>query len=424
MNISEFVRNYNERFSFDPRLNKMRKVGVSIDYPVVRKDNYRGGNADGLLRRVAGVEKNIARVTCGMGSGILKVSIPPQFSLWAVASEHEPLISALYDATRGGNNMLLGYGAQPAEPKPEWTNCELYRVLRESLGEEYELTGKNGKFYSEADKLTLAASSRAYVEVSREEFGNALTVLNAMNPFITALFGNSPLCLGVNATGDRLVARDKCFARIPEKRKNFPADSIEDMEDYLRYMTDLGLIVAEGSKEYFLPDMTFSVFVRGRGEEEAMENFALQERMMWWTAVPDGKTGSIMVQTCTQPHEDRLSFAAFILGIVENLDAVYDWLEIPEAWVFLAQLDKYATQYGLSERWKGLDNYPFHELLAQLIGLSEEGLKKRDMSENMLLVPLWERLRERKNPAQKAMSIYSDLETSGWIDLLSNFARI
>lgn len=440
MGISEFMRNYNERFSFDPRLNKMRKIGVSIDYPVVRKDNYRGGSAIGLLRsfasrerdlnmdklvgEVTSVEKNQASMTCGMGSGILEVSIPPQFSLWAVASEHKPLVSGLYGATRDGNDMLLGYGAQPVERNPEWANREFYRVLRESLGEKYKLSEKTGKSYGETDKLALVASSRAYVEVGREEFGKALTVLNAVSPFISALFGNSPLCLGANATGDRLTARDMCFARIPEKRTAFPADSVEDMEDYLRYMTDLGLLVAEGNTTYFAPDVTFSGFVRGRSEDEAIGNFFLHERTMWWTAVPSGETGTIMVQTCTQPHGDQLSFAAFILGIAENLDAVYDWLEIPEAWVFLLQLDKYAAQYGLSERWGRLDNYPFHELLAKLLAFSEEGLKRRDMSENMLLAPLWDRLQERKNPAEKAMNIYSELGASGWLDLLSHLARI
>lgn len=439
MNISEFVRVYSERFAFDQKLHKARKIALAIDYPIVRRDTYKSGSVEHMLgllvvrgdwdllfenREVIGIRRGALRVSGGIGNGILNVEVSQKSSLWDAEAELKPLITSFYDILRGSNTMLLGYGAQPVCRSREWYYAPLYLALRESLAERYDASGEERKSYYCADKLTLTAQSRVSVEVSRAEFGVALMVFEALEPFITALFGNSPLCLGVGATGSELVSHEECISGIPERYRMLPENGIEDMEDYLRYMTNLELLVARRNASYYNPEMTFANFTQERKEDEVMENFFLHERMMQWSAVPDGNTGSIMVQACTQPHEEQLSFAAFVLGIAENLEKTAMLIELPEGKVFCSALKRYAAHYGLGAGWERVKSFPFRKFLEEILVLSEDGLKKRGLSEHVLLAPLRERVRDGKNPAERAMSRYSELGSSGWADILPFMARI
>jgi len=106
---------------------------------------------------------------------------------------------------------------------------------------------------------------------------------------------------------------------------------------------------------------------------------------------------------CQQPPTETLTSAALTLGIIENLEAAEDLArKFPiETW---REIRKKASQYTFNAH---INEFSILPSIQNLLDIANEGLKKRNLQEEVFLQPLYERLEQRKSPADVAIEIFN-----------------
>lgn len=112
---------------------------------------------------------------------------------------------------------------------------------------------------------------------------------------------------------------------------------------------------------------------------------------------------------CQQPWDEHMVVAALSLGIMESLQVINRDPELGSllGWRIQRKLYKAAAKEGLAAE---VDTLPTKRMLARLLEICDDALKKRGNGEEVYLEPLWRRLEAGENPGQTVRRI---LETDG-----------
>lgn len=117
----------------------------------------------------------------------------------------------------------------------------------------------------------------------------------------------------------------------------------------------------------------------------------------------------------SSPKGEELALPAFILGLVNNLDSLcvlvgkYPW----EEWKLLRE-----TSY-VTAMESFLGNVKISQILKELCDISEQGLKKRKLKEEIFLEPIKKRIAESKCPADYDIDVFKQKGMEGFIDYIS-----
>ena len=198
---------------------------------------------------------------------------------------------------------------------------------------------------------------------------------------------------------------------------------LESVEDLLSYIETTSIYCVERDGKYinFIPIKIVEYFEKELIEGEYYE-YGSYKKIKFKPELEDIKylrtfkfedltfRGTIEFRSvCCQPIRDRMTVAAFHLGLnskVKELKYILDNDNVIYHRGYSAdELRKMFVKRHLPEFVNEKD---FKRLTKQILDLSEEGLKERGFGEEKYLKPLYERLEEGKNPAEKVLQLRED----------------
>ena len=109
---------------------------------------------------------------------------------------------------------------------------------------------------------------------------------------------------------------------------------------------------------------------------------------------------------CCQPIKDCMTVAAFHVGLKENLHSLTNLLH--EDHVLYHQgytATELRKMFVKSELPGFVDADALYELVRSVLDIASEGLEKRGFGEEGMLKPLYDRIEERENPAQRMLRL-------------------
>jgi len=442
----QIITKFKEAFSTN-KIQSPRGIGIECEIPVVTEkgavvpidiiqnmfvylaengfkiewDDYSGLMLAAKRMNIKSAERfdcHTDTITTDVGYSTLEIVLAPQDNLHALQSHFEKLLFLLMPYFEGQNCRMLGYGIQPLTPPSAKVMIpkERYRFF-EKLSTSRIIPPSEG---GDASFLTITASNQCHLEISLEDAIPATNVLNALSGLQIALQANSPIWKGkVDAThkATREILWESSF---PNRRKQMGIPpKFDNIESYVNYLFQFKPLLVKRDKRYFkiLNKRTFENFLLNESPTigEALNG---QKRLIkprqedidtllpfcYFNARLVPKHGTVESRMCCQqPPTETLTSAALTLGIIENLEAAEDLArKFPlKTW---REIRKKASQYTFNAHINELSILPS---IQDLLDLANEGLKKRNLQEEVFLQPLYQRLEHRKSPADVAIEVFN-----------------
>ncbi len=108
--------------------------------------------------------------------------------------------------------------------------------------------------------------------------------------------------------------------------------------------------------------------------------------------------------SASPPPGEEVCSLAFIVGLIENLDAVRCFADA-RPYSFWLSVAKAAEHLPLTSRVEGVD---VTELLLQTLSLAQDGLLQRGFQEERYLEPLFRRVREHQSPSERMLKFFKE----------------
>ncbi|MDO4648406.1 MAG: glutamylcysteine synthetase [Eubacteriales bacterium] len=362
----------------------------------------------------------------------LELSLGKAKDIHTLKNRFETYFSWLQKAFSREEHMLTGMGINPYRnynhnvPIPN----ERYRMLFHHLASYTEYPQDLMEFHHYPTYGSFASASQVQLDFDKEQLIQAIRAFSRVEPVKAVLFSNSVMA---EEEPEMLCCRDMLWENsthgINEKNigmfQPIP-ESLEELEDYLE-ATSLYCVMRDGKyvnftplsvMDYFASESVTGEFFDGNGYQkvevvpeetdlEYLRSFKFEDLTF---------RGTIEFRSvCCQPVSEAMTVAAFHLGLKQKL---------PELDRLLAE-DHVIYGHGYNgdelrklfnrRTWPEFaDMDALYELAENVVKLSEEGLKERNLGEEVYVKPLYERIRLRQNPAQNIWQTIDegkDLET-------------
>ncbi len=398
----QFVKN------FPDKLKGPRLIGREAEFPVVHPSGdaadvqqlwqplLDGGGFEAIYEGadlIVGLRGKDVDFSLEVGWGTIEIISRPCTELAELAEIHETYVKRLVKAAAELNFQVLGYGIQPKTPG----SLELmspkkrYKLLLESIGEAWLW-------------FTSTASDQVHVDISLPELTTMLNFGNLMAPVFIALTANSSIFGGENS--------DFCSAREAKMGEIF-ADShrhgmldrpLKDVREWIEFIARQNFLMDKKNGEYFLQKGTFADYLVEHGAD--FKSFLMHEHYLWNSARPRTAHGTIELRAaCQQPWEEHLVVAALGLALIEEQEEISAWIGDRlggNLWPEMRRYHADVIRQGLEAR------EPFEGFLLGILERCEYALDHRGNGEALYLKPLFRRLEERANPAQKVRHQFLD----------------
>lgn len=295
-----------------------------------------------------------------------------------------------------------------------------YRMLFHHLQtyKEYDLPMY---FHHYPDFGTFSSASQVQLDMdSQEDFLRVLHVFGKLEPIKALLFSNSVL-LGENE--DLICARDMFWENsthgINLHNVGMYQCEFETIEEFLNYLESTSIYCVERDDKYinFAPVNLVTYFrspeIEGEFYADGMyHKIAVHPQpediqyLRTFKFLDLTFRGTIEFRSvCCQPIRDCMTVAAFHVGLKHVQDQLYTLLEEDQILYHrgytASELRKLLLKKELPEFIKENDVY---ELAGKILELAKEGLRIRGYGEEKLLAPLFERVKERTNPAKTMLN--------------------
>ena len=305
-----------------------------------------------------------------------------------------------------------------------------YRMLFHHLSSYPQYKDLPMYFHEYPNYGMFSSASQVQLDVDYEELLVAIRAFSRLEPVKALLFNNSVL------TGEHeelACCRDMFWENSthginPHNIGMFDIDfeTIEDLQSYIE-STSMYCVEKDGKyinfppvpvMEYFARDSVVGEYYEDGTYHEITFEPALEdlEYLRTFKFVDLTFRGTIEFRSvCCQPIADVMTVAAFHLGLKKKLP------ELDK----LLQEDHVLYHHGYSatelrrlfvkqELPAFVDKEQLYCLAGQIVDLAQSGLKERGFDEERYLAPLYERIRQQQNPAQKMavrLKAGADLET-------------
>ncbi len=326
---------------------------------------------------------------------------------------------------------FLGYGIHPKTPPSRrllmkkgrtafWGEVfKSNRVIHPDDGDDIHL-------------FTVNASSQVHVDVGEEEAIDAVNVFNGFTGAQVALTADSSVWQG------RVDPEFKCVCEMfwdwwmPDgNRVGIPKEPFGDMEDYIHTIARLQPIYVKRDGEP-VGVMDYDTFLeyyqagqRATGRKVDGQPVELEPRsgdidqhgtFYWYNArISRYYTLENRVND-QQPPDEMLCVPALTAGLLEVVPQAQEVLKEYD-WRDLAAARTAACRSGLDASTNGL---AIADLAGDLLRLAQQGLEQRGRGEEQFLAPLWQRLEDRRCPADDAADTFRD----GGADALVSARRL
>lgn len=294
-----------------------------------------------------------------------------------------------------------------------------YRMLFHHLNSYPKYQNLPLYFHKYPDYGLFSSASQVQLDVDYEELPMTIRAFSRVEPVKALLFNNSIL------TGEHeelACCRDMFWENSthginPHNIGMFDCE-IESVEDLQSYIESTSMYCVERGEKYinFPPVPVMEYFERDTisGEYYADGSYhdisfspAIEDLEYLRTFKFEDLTfrGTIEYRSvCCQPVADVMTVSAFHLGLKKQLEEL-DWL---------MQKDHVLYHHGYSatelrklfvkqELPAFVERDALYNLAKQVVDLAKNGLQKRGFGEEIYLEPLYERIKQQLNPAQKML---------------------
>lgn len=315
------------------------------------------------------------------------------------------------------NYTLTGMGINPYRKYNHNVPIEngRYRMLFHHLGtyKDYKLPMY---FHDYPEFGTFSSASQVQLDVEYEKLPLTINTFNKLEPIKALLFNNSVLF----GEHDELhCCRDMFWEQSthginPHNIGMFGCE-LENAEEILRYISSTSIYCVERGDKYinFSPINIVEYMNREAVEGEYFDK-GEYKKLSFKPNIDDLKylrtfkfedltfRGTIEFRSaCCQPVRDCMTVAAFHIGLKEKLYELSEILNkdkvIYHNGYNAAELRKLFVKSSLPEF---ADEDRLYELAEKIVALSYNGLKERKLGEEKYLLPLFERVKRRTNPAK------------------------
>ena len=264
-----------------------------------------------------------------------------------------------------------------------------------------------------------SSASQVQLDVTRDRLPETIRVFNALEPIKALLFSNSVL-LGEDE--ELLCCRDMLWENsthgINPHNVGMYDCEINSVEDLLGYISTTSIYCVEREGKYlnFEPVNIVEYFSKDSITGEYMENG--ERRCMSFKPEAEDVAylrtfkfedltfrGTIEFRSaCCQPISDVMTVAAFHLGLM-NKTAELSTLIDNDTSIYhngytAVELRKLLNRRELPAF---IDKDGLYSLAFNVLDLCRDGLKERNLGEEVFLEPLFERIEKRTNPAKSML---------------------
>ena len=360
-----------------------------------------------------------------VGRGTIELNVGPCRTLFTLETAFRAGLARLVRAAAQLGWRVLGYGVQPLSPPSRGllSPKQRYKALADIMGDDWIW-------------YTVTASDQAHIDITRDEAVAVLNFGNLIAPVVVALCANSPVVAGA-PTGD-FSAREGRMIHAPYgQRHGMIARPYADLTDFVARLSQLpSLLRREG--ERLLPDgRRFADVLRADHETARSDGcslsprpllsprpfdaFLLHDHYVWHSARLRTAYGTVeMRPACQQPPHEAMAAAALYTGLVEGHRQIAEYVQAALAppqeqtlsgcWPRMEQYHRQVIRAGLAAP------EPAPGFLAEILALTEAALASRGYGEERMLAPLWRRLAQKENPAQRARRIFAEEGLEGLIE--------
>lgn len=352
----------------------------------------------------------------------LELSMGKEANLFAIQKRFQTYYQFLQDCLAEHNYTLSGMGVNPYRiynhnvPIPNGR----YRMLFHHL-HSYKNYQLPMYFHEYPSYGTFSSASQVQLDVAYEDLIETINTFSKLEPIKALLFSNSVL-LGEHE--ELICCRDMFWENSthginPHNIGMFDCE-LNDIDDLQAYIASTSIYCVERGEKYinFPPIPILDYFkqetVQGEyyagGEYRTIEvHPELEDIQYLRTFKFEDLTfrGTIEFRSvCCQPIKDSMTVAAFHLGLKDQLHALTDLLEqdqvIYHHGYTATELRKMFVQQELPNFVEEDDLY---DLVNQVLKLAEIGLQNRGLGEEVLIQPLFERVKSHTNPARRMLAL-------------------
>jgi gamma-glutamylcysteine synthetase len=405
----EFVQRFPES------ITPLRVVGREAEYPVVDsmgraadvrrlwetllapgdlKPKYDGPDS----RLIVGLEGSDYSYALEVGVGTVEVNTRPCHDLFEIERIMVEAVSRLVIAALDHGWQLLGYGIQPVTPagvsimSPKQRYQSLYRAM-----------GQEWSWY------TVTASDQVQIDITRHELVHILNFGNLMAPVIIALCANSPVYGGKLSPFCSGREGQMAMIHANEHRHGMPARPYTSIEDYVATVSDSTYLILRADDVVVPSSQLFIDYLAEHGPD--FDAFLFHDHYVWNSARLRVAYGTVEIRpACQQPWEEQMAAAALGVGLIEasvEIDAYVQDVLGAEYWSTMLTYHRQAIRNGLAAP------QPAPNFLATIVEMAADGLRRRALSEENLLAPLYRRLEWRLNPAQRSRFYFQSEGVAG-----------
>ncbi len=426
------------------------RIGAELKFPLVQRKDGRAVapeivdalwhyladrgwtlDYDGAMKKPTGGrkpgEQNDSVASCETGY------CKPEFSLAHVGDLHvltkqiKELREELRPFSEEHDAVFLAYGIQPVSPPTADLMMKKTRsgVWDDIFGANRVISPEDG---DDVCLFTVNAASHVHVGLGQKDILRAVNVLNGFSAAQLSLTGDSPIWRG------EIDPKFKCVSEmfwdwwIPEgSRVGIPERRFDTLRDYVEtvagfkpvYVKRDGEAVLVRSydtfEQYFDGNPATGVDLEGKEIEIIPDTTDIDlHNSCYWFNSRVSRYFTVENRTNDQqPPDDVQCIAALTLGLVSALDDAeeeiqsYDWHE-------LRSLRKPACMHGLDDaQTSGLEPY---DLAVRMVDIAHRGLRRRGKGEEDYLLPFFDRLKQRKNPADQALEIFRERGIEGLLE--------
>jgi gamma-glutamylcysteine synthetase len=294
-----------------------------------------------------------------------------------------------------------------------------YRMLFHHLSSYPKYEDLPMDFHSYPDYGLFSSASQVQLDVSYEELPMAIRAFSKVEPIKALLFNNSVM---LGEEEELACCRDMFWENSthginPRNIGMFDCD-IETVEDLQKYIESTSIYCLERDGKYinFPPEPVLEYYQEDSVTGEYYADGAYHEISF----APDIEDlaylrtfkfedltfrGTIEFRSvCSQPVADVMTVSAFHLGLKKQLKELEEMLEndhvLYHHGLSATQLRKLFVKREMPDF---VESEAVYDLARQVLDLAKMGLQQRGFGEEEFLEPLYERIEQQANPAQKML---------------------
>ncbi len=316
------------------------------------------------------------------------------------------------------HHMLTGMGINPYRIYNHNIPIknERYQMLFRHLGSYKDYFNSSMYFHRHPNFGAFSCASQVQLDVTEDNLLTVIRAFSRLEPIKALLFSNSVL---LEEREDLLCCRDMMWENSTHGINPHNIGMFEKLpeteEELLSYIESTSMYCVERDGKYinFPPMPLLEFFNQESVTGEWLENGTYQ-KTSFRPELSDLQylrsfkfedltfRGTIEFRSgCCQPAADAMTIAAFHTGLMENLEQL-DALMEKDTVLYHHGYQPTELRKMFNQRIHPafVDEDALYQLAEQILTLASDGLKKRELGEEVYLQPLFERIRTRQNPAE------------------------